>query len=66
MISRKNKKNTYMDTPLIQIYDKYMKLTLKAPITTAADNIFKYFFLIFQRKQALICYVNRLLGRRFT
>ena len=41
-------------------------LTLKAPITTAADDILKYFFFIFQRKQVLIFHVNRLLGRRFT
>ena len=26
-------------------------LTLKGPITTAADNIHKYFFIVFQRKQ---------------
>ena len=25
-------------------------LTLKAPITTAADGIYKYFFIVFQRK----------------
>ena len=25
-------------------------ITLKAPITTAADNIYKYFFIVFQRK----------------
>ena len=25
-------------------------LTLKAPVTTAADNIHKYFFIVFQRK----------------
>ena len=25
-------------------------LTLKAPITTAADDIHKYFFIVFQRK----------------
>ena len=25
-------------------------LTLKAPITTAADNIHQYFFIVFQRK----------------
>ena len=25
-------------------------LTLKAPITTAADDIIKYFFIVFQRK----------------
>ena len=43
-------------------------LTLKAPITTAADDILKYcfFFLIFQRKQFLIFHVNRLPSRRFT
>ena len=41
-------------------------VTLKAPITTAADDILKYFFLFFQRKQVLIFHVNRLLGRRFT
>ena len=41
-------------------------LTLKAPITTAADDIFEIFFLIFQRKQVLIFHVNRLLGRQFT
>ena len=29
-------------------------LTLKAPITTAADDILKYFSFIFQRKQVLI------------
>ena len=27
-----------------------MKLTFKAPITTAADDIHKYFFIVFQRK----------------
>ena len=52
-------------------------LTLKAPITTAADDILKYFFLffkenksshfmwiilIFQRKQVLTFHVNHLLG----
>ena len=25
-------------------------LTLKAPLTTAVDNIYKYFFIVFQRK----------------
>ena len=25
-------------------------LTIKSPITTAADNIHKYFFIVFQRK----------------
>ena len=34
-------------------------LTLKVPITTAADNSLKFFFLIFQRKQVLIFHVNR-------
>ena len=27
-----------------------LSLTLKAPITTAADDIHKYFFIVFQRK----------------
>ena len=27
-----------------------MNFTHKAPITTAADNIHKYFFIVFQRK----------------
>ena len=30
--------------------DHDLILTLKAPITTAADNIHKYFFIVFQRK----------------
>ena len=34
-------------------------LTLKAPITTAADNVL-IFFLIFQRKKVLTFHVNRL------
>ena len=29
---------------------KYEWLTLKAPIMTAADDIHKYFFIVFQRK----------------
>ena len=37
-------------------------LTLKAPITTAADYIHKYFFIVFQRKQDLMFQVNPLLG----
>ena len=36
---------------------KHNVLTLKAPIKTAADNILKYFFLIFQRKQVMIFHV---------
>ena len=30
--------------------DRDHNLTLKAPITTAADDIYKYFIIIFQRK----------------
>ena len=41
-------------------------LTLKAPITTAADDIHKYFFIVFQRKYDLMFQVNPLLGRGFT
>ena len=41
-------------------------LTLKAPITTAADDIHKYFFIVFQRKQDLMFQVNPVLDRGFT
>ena len=43
-------------------------LTLKAPITTAADDIHKdlYFFIVFQRKLDLIFHVNPLPSRGFT
>ena len=42
------------------------RLTLKAPITTAAYDIFLNFFFIFQRKQVLTFHVSCLLGRQFT
>ena len=50
------------------LWQMVLHLTLKAPITTAADNIlnFFFFFSIFQRKQALIFHVNHLLGRSHT
>ena len=35
-------------------------LTLKVPITTAADDNYKYFFIIFQRKYDLMFQVNPL------
>ena len=41
-------------------------LTLKAPVTTAADDIYKYFFIVVQRKIDLIFHVNPLLGSGFT
>ena len=41
-------------------------LTLKAPVTTAADDIHKYFFIVFQGKYDLMFQVNPLLGRGFT
>ena len=41
-------------------------LTLKAPLMTAADDIHKYFFIVFQRKLDLMFQVNPLLGRGFT
>ena len=44
----------------------YSYLTLKAPITTAADDIYKYFFIVFQRKYDLMFQVTPLLGRGFT
>ena len=37
-------------------------LTLKVPIRTAADNIHKYFFIVFQRKYDLMFQVNPLLA----
>ena len=45
---------------------KKFYLTLKSPITTAADNIHKYFFIVFQRKYDLMFQENPLLGRGFT
>ena len=41
-------------------------LTLKVPIPTAADDIYNYLIIIFQRKLDLIFHVNPLLGRGFT
>ena len=34
----------------ISKWNNFYKLTLKAPITTAADDIHKYFYTVFQRK----------------
>ena len=45
---------------------QFWYLTLKAPITTAADDIHKYFFIVFQRKYDLMFQVNPLQGRGFT
>ena len=42
----------------------YLTLTLKPPITTAADSIHKYFFFVFQRKEDLKFQVNPLLWQR--
>ena len=41
-------------------------LRRKHPITTAAADIHKYFFIVFQRKEDLMFHVNPLLGRGFT
>ena len=41
-------------------------LTLKAPVTSAADDIHKYFSIVFQRKQDVMFQVNPLLDRGFT
>ena len=46
-------------------YAESLYLTLKAPITTAADDSHKYFFIVFQRKYGLMFQVNPLLGRGF-
>ena len=47
-------------SPLLQM------LTLKAPITTAADDIHKYFIVFFFRENKTMFQVNPLLGRGFT
>ena len=40
-----------IDMTLCQCFIKViLMLTLKAPVTTAADDIHKYFFIVFQRK----------------
>ena len=39
-----------VDSLLQQAILPFVVLTLKAPITTAADDIHKYFFIVFQRK----------------
>ena len=57
--------NVSTDHCLISFYFR-IYLTLKAPITTAADDIHKYFFFVFQRKKDLMFQVNPLLGRAFT
>ena len=41
-----------------------LSLTLKAPITTAADDIHKYFFIVLQRKLDIMFQVNPLLRQR--
>ena len=42
-------------------------LTLKVPITTAAEDINKYFFIVFlEKKNRLVVQVNPLLSRGFT
>ena len=38
-------------------------LTLKAPITTRADDIHKYFFIVFFRENKTMFQLNPLLGR---
>ena len=49
-----------------RVYKVRILLTLKAPITTAADDIHKYFFIVLQSKKDLMFQVNPLLGRGFT
>ena len=57
-----------LDVPILKHITvvPYKILTFKAPITTAADNIHKYFFTVYQRKKDLMLQVNPLLGRGFT
>ena len=40
----------WSQSPLFAPGVQFEYLTLKAPITTAADDIYKYFFIVFQRK----------------
>ena len=35
----------------------YKELTLKAPITNAADDIYKYFFIVFFRENKTWCFM---------
>ena len=47
---------------VFESFDKVC-LTLKVPITTAADGILKYLFSVFQRNLGMVFHVNPLLGR---
>ena len=50
----------------LSIYFAYqLTLTLKVPITTAADDIHKYSLIVLQRKEDLLFHVNSLLCRGF-
>ena len=40
----------YISFLFASLLDRSKHLTLKAPIMTAADDIHKYFFIVFQRK----------------
>ena len=46
--------------PVDKQHKKMVLLTLGAPVTTAADDIHKYFFIVCQRKQDLMFLVNPL------
>ena len=48
--NKKKKKRKEKTCPMLQFCLAVKGLTLKAPITTAADNIHKYFFIVFQGK----------------
>ena len=50
--------NIYSSTKIVVLGNT---LTLKTLIATAADDILKYFFLIFQGKKVLIFHVSHLL-----
>ena len=48
---RHRKINTYALLLLVASLPNWAQLlTLKGPITTAADDIYEYFFIVFQRK----------------
>ena len=58
----KRKDTVYFKMSSAEFFTQHFKisflLTLKVPVATAADDILKYFFLIFQRKQVLIFHMN--------
>ena len=46
--------NKLLQLPLGRKESKYLALTLKAPIMTAADDIHKYFFIVFRENKTIV------------